>query len=121
MGLMGVAFMTVPRELVRLVTDEPQLLELTPQLLQICGPVQIFFGTYLALSEAMRGAGDTRGTMRLNYLSTFGLRLPAAYVFGVVMGWGLTGVWIGLCSELVFRGCLFARRFLRGAWMQVTV
>lgn len=121
MGSLGVVFMLAPGLLVRVVTNEPALLATAPTLLRMAGAVQAFFGSAIVLAQAMRGAGDTRTTMWLTYLSTFLVRLPAVYLLGITAGLGLVGVWIGLCGELVFRGVLFSARFLHGGWTRVRV
>ncbi len=121
MGVMGVLFLIAPMPLVRLVTDEQAFLDLAPNLLRICGPVQIFFGTAIVLSNAMRGAGDTRTTMRLTYISIYLVRVPLTYVLAIAMGLGLNGVWLALCGELVVRGLIFGLRFRQGGWQRVVV
>jgi Na+-driven multidrug efflux pump len=42
-------------------------------------------------------------------------------VCGVTLGWGLAGIWVGLCVELGVRGLLFLARFMGGRWERVTV
>ncbi|MEM9790391.1 MAG: MATE family efflux transporter [Planctomycetota bacterium] len=124
MTFLGVLFLLIPEALVwplapganvKAVRDEAALL------VMICGPAQFFFGSYMVLSQALRGAGDTRGAMALTYISTFLIRLPIAYVLALPMGLGLTGLWIGLCGELVIRGSLFILRFLYGPWRTMRV
>jgi putative MATE family efflux protein len=121
MTLTGLSFILFPAAWTRLMTDLPELLELSPQLVRVCGFVQIGFGSYLILSEAMRGAGDTRWPMILSNVSTWLIRLPAVYLFGVVLEGGIVGVWYALCSELLVRGLLFVGRFLHGGWLEVKV
>ncbi len=118
---LGLVFVLFAEGLVRLATDQPELLATSPTLLRIAGFVQVFFGTAIVLGQGMRGAGDTRTTMWLTAFSTYGVRLPLAYFFAIGMGWGLVGLWYGLCTELVFRGCLFAVRFWQGGWMKAKV
>lgn len=123
-GLMcvtGLVFIVAPEPLVRLANEEPAILGVAPQLLRICGYVQVLFATYIVLSHALRGAGDTRATMILTFASVFGVRLPLAYLFGVTLGGGLVGVWYALCGELVVRGLIFAWRFFHGGWARVAV
>jgi putative MATE family efflux protein len=117
----GLIFLLFPEACARLMTDQPELLEISPTLIRICGWVQFFFGSYLVLAEAMRGAGDTRWPMILSNVSTWCLRLPAVYILGVVFELGIVGVWYALCGELVIRGLLFIGRFLHGGWLEVTV
>jgi MATE family, multidrug efflux pump len=121
MGTMGLAFLLVPRPLVTIVTNDAAIVRDAPVLLRICGPTQIFMATYLVLSQAMRGAGDTRTPMMLSYFSMFCVRLPATYILGVVIGGKLVGVWFALCGEVVFRGIIFALRFWQGTWLKANV
>ncbi len=121
MTLTGLSFVLFPELWVRLMSNQPAILELSPQLVRICGFVQVFFGSYLILSEAMRGAGDTTWPMILSNISTWLVRLPAVWVLGVVFNLGLVGVWYALCGELVVRGLLFTARFAHGGWLKVRV
>lgn len=121
MGIMGVLFFVMPTPLVRLVTDKPELLALAPDLLRICGPVQVFFATAIVLSNAMRGAGDTQTTMRLTYISIYLVRVPLVYLVAIHFQFGIIGVWYALCAELTIRGLIFGFRFWQGHWTKVAV
>lgn len=121
MSLLGLLFIFVPEACVRVVTTVPEHLEHVPPIIRIAGFIQFAFATYLVLSSTLRGVGDTRAAMLLTYSSTFLVRVPAAYVVGVVLQGGLYGIWLALCGELVIRGAIFAARFLHGGWVRVKV
>lgn len=121
MVTMGLTFILFPVAWTRLMTDEPKILAISPQLVRICGFVQIGFGSYLVLSEAMRGAGDTKYPMILSNVSTWCVRLPMVWLLGIHFELGIVGVWYALCGELMVRGLLFTARFFHGGWMQVRV
>ncbi len=121
MGSMGVIFMMFPEPLVRLVTSEPRLLELTPQILRICGPAQIFFAAAMVLDQALRGAGDTRVATLIVGISTIFIRLPAAYFVGVTLGGGVAGIWLAICSELALRAVITTGYYTTGRWARVKV
>ncbi len=121
MGIMGIFFLAIPEVFIHVITDSPRLVDLSTPLLRICGPVQIFFATSMVLAGAMRGAGDTAVTFKLTVFSIFFVRVSAVVVMGPVLGWGLTGVWLALCGELVVRAGIFAARFLHGGWTRVAV
>ena len=121
MGTMGLLFLLIPHALIAIVTNDPAILREAPTLLRICGPSEIFLGAYLVLSQAMRGAGDTRTPMFLTYFSIFFVRLPAAFVFGLMFDGKLVGIWFALCGEVVFRGAIFAAYFWRGGWLKAKV
>ncbi len=121
MTVSGVVFITMGDKLIALVSPVAVHREVTPQLLWVCGWVQPFFAMYIVFSQAIKGAGDTRSTMILGYISLFVFRLPAAYLFGMYFGLGLVGIWYGLCGEMAVRGILFAGRFFHGGWLKTKV
>ncbi len=116
MGTLGVVYMIWGRPLTALVSGEQRHLSLVPELLFICGTTQVFFAVSMVVRQALRGVGDTVWTFVITTVSCYGIRLPAAWIFGVVLDLGLIGVWIGLCGELAIRACLFTARFLHGGW-----
>tara|TARA_R110000868_G_scaffold241497_3_gene496793 strand:+ start:544739 stop:546331 length:1593 start_codon:yes stop_codon:yes gene_type:complete len=145
MGLIGVAFILIPHQITALLSTQPTHARIVPQLLIICGIVQIPFAISIVFRSAMRGAGDVKFVMALTWISTYVLRLPIAYIlsgvdipipeflgggilenpdllhtaFGIESG--LVALWIGLCSEMLLRGILFAARFFHGGWLKAKV
>ncbi|MEQ8850714.1 MAG: MATE family efflux transporter [Phycisphaerales bacterium] len=136
MSVFGVAFLTIPDEIVGVFSQQPTHLEHTPQLLMVCGMIQIPFAIAIVVRGALRGAGDTYTVMILTWTSTYAIRLPLAWLFSGIQIplWGdlvlpnpaplqthfdihpLTGLWCGLCGELGIRFCLFLGRFIHGGW-----
>jgi Na+-driven multidrug efflux pump len=121
MGSLGVLFMTSGHLLTRLISRVESHLEVVPQVLFICGLVQVFFALAMVVRNGLRGVGDTQWILGITMVSCFLIRLPAAYIFGVVLGWGLPGIWIGLSGELVIRGLLFLARFVWGGWEKLKI
>jgi Na+-driven multidrug efflux pump len=70
---------------------------------------------------ALQGAGETRQPMLVGLLGVFGVRLPLAYLCGIVWQGGLLGGWIGMCSDNTVRALLVTWIFHRGRWMRKTV
>lgn len=141
MGLMGLLFMLVPRTLTGIFSPQPTHLEVAPTLLFIIGIVQIPFAIGIVLRSAMRGAGDVRVVMWITWITTYGVRLPLAYLLSGVpivipeaLGGGviahplgqwiepsLAGLWIGLGIELIIRAIAFGVRFFQGGWARARV
>jgi putative MATE family efflux protein len=121
MTTLGVVLLVAAGPMVAVMTTDEHLRQITPPLLRIAGGIQAFFASAMVLGAVLRGAGDTRWPMLLTYASTYLVRLPAAYVLGIVLGYGLNGVWMALCGELVVRGLLFIARYLHGGWARAKV
>lgn len=121
MTSVGVVLFFFPEPIVALISDSPTHLDVAPDLLRICAVVQPLFSCYLILGHAMRGAGDTKTTMKLSFTSLLIVRLGGAYIAGVVLGMGLWGIWVALCADLAIKGILFSARFIHGGWAKVEV
>ena len=121
MGALGIVFMAAGEPLARLMSRDPVIIAEVPRTLFICGIIQVFFAMGLVIRQGLKGCGDAKGTFRVTLVSTVLVRVPLAYLCGVTLGWGLAGIWIGLCIELAVRGLLFLGRFVGGRWERVKV
>jgi MATE family multidrug resistance protein len=70
---------------------------------------------------ALRGSGDTRFPMWITIIGVIGVRIPVAYVCGVVLEGGLYGAWIGMCADMVVRALLAFSRYRQGSWSKTRV
>jgi putative MATE family efflux protein len=116
MGFMGVVFILFGEQLTAVISDEPVHMEHVPNLLFICGLAQVLFAITMVVRQGLRGVGDTTWTLIITTVSSYGCRLPAAWFFGLYLGMGLEGIWIGLCGEFLIRSALFCARFFHGGW-----
>jgi len=65
---------------------------------------------------SLRAAGDVVFTMIVAIVSMGVFRVISAYVFGIVLGYGVLGVWIGMYVDWFVRGGVFIWRLLSGRW-----
>ena len=81
---------------------------------QLTIPFIIFqFGDGLQcnFSNALRGIVDVKPVMLYAFIAYFVISLPAGYIFGFVLDWGLTGVWMSFPFGLTSAGIMFYLRF----------
>jgi MATE family, multidrug efflux pump len=64
----------------------------------------------------LRGASDVRYAAIVGIITSWFTTPPLAYLFGVVMGYGVVGGWIGLAVEIIVGATLFWHRVWRGGW-----
>jgi MATE family multidrug resistance protein len=64
----------------------------------------------------LRGASDVRYAAVVGIATSWLTTPPLAYLFGVVLGLGAVGGWIGLAVEIVVGALLFWLRVWRGGW-----
>ncbi len=74
--------------------------------------------TSFNLANAIRAAGDVKYTMWVGILSMILFRLGCAWLFGVVMGWGIYGVWMAMGADWLGRSVAFVIRYRSGKWLR---
>jgi Na+-driven multidrug efflux pump len=67
------------------------------------------------------GAGDTRFPMWCSLCCSLGVRVPVAYLCGVVLEGGLFGAWIGMGVDNLTRSALISWRYTAGEWVRIKV
>ena len=118
MGPLGLVMMFAGHSLTSIISTEPLHLELVPKLLFIAGITQIGFAVMMVTRQALKGVGDTVWTLIITTISSWGVRLPAAWFLGVYLDMGLVGIWYALCGEMILRVVLFYLRFRYGNWVK---
>jgi len=104
-----------------LVASDPAVREETARYLRINMVSEPFMALSAALGGGLQGAGDTKGAMWVIVLSMWIVRLPLAYLFGLTLGLGATGVWVSMVISMALQGSLMAARFRRGGWKDLKV
>ena len=89
--------------------------------LYICMIAEPFIALNLAMNGALNGAGDTKATMRYAILNVWVLRLPLAYILGIFLGFGATGIWWALNMGFFMQVILSTRRFMSKKWQKIEI
>ncbi len=100
MTVTALIFLTFPRGLSRLFTEDPATLLVAAALLPIAGVFQIFDGLQAVAAGILRGVGDTRVPMYANILGFWILGIPLGLLLAFPLEMGATGLWWGLAAGL---------------------
>ncbi|MBN2090375.1 MATE family efflux transporter [candidate division KSB1 bacterium] len=76
---------------------------------------EIFLAFEVILQGAFTGAGDTRPPFIISVIFTF-LRIPAAYFFAIVFGFGVQAIWWTISISTFLKGIFMYFWFIRGHW-----
>ncbi|NLK07953.1 MAG: MATE family efflux transporter [Firmicutes bacterium] len=104
-----------------LYTNDPDVIVKTAMVLKIIGVVQPAQSTQFILGGGLRGAGDTRWPLYSTFLGIWVMRVIAGYLFGVVLGLGLLGAWMGMALDQLTRASVISYRFRKGGWKELSV
>ena len=100
MGVSAVAFVRFRGLLPRALTDEADVIALSALVFPIAAAFQIFDGVQVVGCGILRGMGRTRPVAWLNLVAYWALGLPLGAWWALRAGWGLPGIWWGLCLGL---------------------
>jgi len=120
LGLVALLLL-IPDVLLRLFTPDAAVVAEGARVLRIVAIPQLFFGTSIVLSGALRGAGDTKWPLYISIAGMWGLRMVLAGLLARALGLGLPGAWMAMSVDLCLRGILVFLRFRSGRWARIRV
>jgi putative MATE family efflux protein len=75
-----------------------------------------FIGVSNVVLGAFRGAGNTKTAMAISVLALWVGRVGSVFTLAFLLGWGPTGVWVGMAVGNVLGAVVGAAWFSRGTW-----
>lgn len=121
MGLLGVVFWCVPRQLTGFFTADPLLQEVAILPMRLIAIYQIFDAMNIVFRGALNGAGDTRFGMIFTVIGAWGIFIPTVYLLTFSWGLGLAGAWGGALTYIFCLGVTFLIRFRNGRWKELAL
>jgi MATE family multidrug resistance protein len=102
MIVLGLTLFAFPDAMLSGFTTDARVLQIGSRLLVIAAAFQLFDGTQAVTTGILRGIGDTRTPMVMNFIGHWVLGLPVGYALCFPLMWGVAGLWIGLSIGLIF-------------------
>lgn len=121
LGICALAFLLFPAQLLSAFSPDPKIVLAGIPCLYIAAAAQPFMAVSTVLSEALRGAGDTRTAFVVSLVCGFAVRLIATYLFAFGLHLGLVGVWLGSTCDWIVRAIALMVVFSQGRWRKVIV
>jgi multidrug resistance protein, MATE family len=116
-GALMIVYFVAAQPIYHFMHKDPQVVEIGIPAFKLLALFQIPLVVGTIYVHALRGAGDTRYPLWINLVGIFMVRLPLAYICGVLLNGGLFGAWVGMCSDLGIRAVLAGVRYVRGRWL----
>ncbi len=105
LSILALPMLLFPAQILGIFFTDPALLELGTLPLRITAVMIVLDAAALVLAQALMGAGAQRTVMLLTLGMQWLVFLPLAWWVGIVMGYGLVGVWLSqLCYRLLNSG-----------------
>jgi MATE family, multidrug efflux pump len=104
MACMAMVLWLVPKYIARIYTPDPAVIRAAGLLLFIGAFFQLFDGIQAVATGALRGAGDARTPLICHLVYYWAVGLPLGAYLCFRAGWGVAGLWTGLCLALILIG-----------------
>ena len=119
--VIAIIFIPFARNIVSLFTTNKEIIHLAAVVLivnSVCIPL---WSISFVLPSGLKGAGDVKYTLVTAIIGMWLFRITLGYLLGVVLKFGLIGVWLGMVIDWAVRGSLYYIRFKKGKWKLNTV
>jgi putative MATE family efflux protein len=110
----------MPEKIVWLFTDDPKTIEEASLYLRIVGLSQIPLAFNFVLSGALRGAGDTKRTLKINLISLWFVRILPAFVLSYYFH-NILLVYLAMISDTFVKAIWLWITFQKGKWQKIRV
>lgn len=103
-------------QIISLYNDDPEIIRVGAQIMKMMAIIQPLQSSQFILAGALRGAGDTKATAMIIFVTVLLVR-PAIAIFSInVLDWGLYGAWIAMIADQLLRTAFVFGRFNSGKW-----
>ena len=97
-------------------TDNQEIITLGSNILMVNIFLELGRTTNIILIACLRGAGDVFYPTGCAIFSMWFISVLGSYVFAVVLGLGIYGLWIAFAADELFRGIMMIIRWKGGKW-----
>ena len=110
----------IPEKIVWLFTDDAQTIEEASLYLRIVGFSQIPLAFNFVISGALRGAGDSKRTLKINLISLWFVRILPAFFLSWYFD-DIMWVYIAMISDTFVKAIWLWITFQKGEWQKIKV
>lgn len=121
MSILAVAIVIWPEVFLNAFGPDPRVIETAVPPLRLIAVTMPMITAAFVFTQALFGAGNTRFVMMVEGALHFGCLVPLAYLFGVVLDWGIMGVWAAAVTYIVCLCFIMGWKFWQGTWKEIKI
>lgn len=114
-------FVLTGRSLLSLFTANKEIISIGGIILVVDLFLEPGRATNLVVINSLRASGDVRFPVYMGVLSMWGVSVTFSYLFGIVFGLGLPGMWIAFAMDEWLRGIIMYFRLKGRKWQSMTL
>ena len=97
---------------------EPDALAIATDWVRVYALAAVIRAVYGVLRGSLQGAGETRAPLVASAVGVVGFTVGFSWLFGIVLGFGVIGVFAGVLLDALVRTGMLMRVFLAGRWLE---
>ena len=109
----GVGALALRGVILPIFSEDPRVLAIGRRTIPVLVVAQPCMAIGIVLSQALRGAGRTRHALGVSLMGAVVVRLTATWLFAIVLGFGLVGIWVGSTTDWAVRAAVLVAMFRR--------
>ncbi len=113
--ILAAVFVFLGGAIVGLYNSDPQIIETGSKIMLFVAFLQPFQSSQFIIAGGLRGAGDTKTTAMITFITVLLVR-PTVAILLVNLGFGLYGAWMALACDQILRSALVLGRYQSGKW-----
>ncbi|HNI87937.1 MAG TPA: MATE family efflux transporter, partial [Leptospiraceae bacterium] len=117
----SILYYTNSKELIRIFSDNPVVIQIGSEWLQILSYSYLIYGWWMVSAQAFNGAGDTKTPTYINLIFFWCIQIPLCYYLALFLEWKYTGVFWGVFISETSVGIFTLWLFSRGSWKKTKV
>ena len=114
----SLAVILLRRVLLGIFTTDSAILQIASTVVVIDLFVEIGRALNNTLYGALQATGDVMYQLVVNQSSNWLVSVALSYLFGIVLGYGLNGIWVAFALDEAVRGLILLRRWNSKKWME---
>lgn len=116
MGILSFIFWFWAKEIIRVFTQIPAVVEIGTLSLQVFASGYVFYAFGMVIIQAFNGAGDTHTPTKINFFCFWLFQIPLAYLTALYFEWGPLGVLVAIVVSEIALTLMSAYYFSLGKW-----
>jgi putative MATE family efflux protein len=121
LGLISIAFFLVADPIMRIFTQDEQVIFYGAQCLKIVAFGYVFYGYGMVVVQSFNGAGDSRTPTIINLFMYWFFQVPLAYVMAMKLDFGASGAFWAIAIAESALAVVSILIFRRGKWKLVKI
>lgn len=109
----------VSKPLIGLFTEDSNVINMSANLILLSVLLEAARACNVIMIASLNASGEVKYPVVMGLILMWGVSVPAAYLFGIVWGYGIYGIWLAFIIDEWIRAYLMLRRWKSEKWRQI--